>query len=328
VRVVARQGALMSIVSMMLGLVVLASVFAIGLALGIVVMIAGSSIENLIVEQPYRDGGGDKVIILPVQGVIDGHRAEFVRVAANHILADADVSAVVLRVDSPGGGVTPSDQIWYQIDRLRKAGLPVVASYGGVAASGGYYVSCAADHIVAEPTCITGSIGVIAQVLTMEGLMDKVGIEPVTLVASDSPRKNVANDIFREWTEEDRSKVISMLDSAYSTFRQRVQAGRAKAISDSSALAALADGSIYTAEQARGNGLVDAIGYLDDAISKAESLGGVRGRATVVMLTEPPSLFDALAASESRGGSGFFDADRIRTFVNDLASPRVMYLMR
>jgi protease-4 len=328
VRVVAKPSVFSSMVSMLIGVFALACVLIAGVMIGIAFMFAGSSIENVILEQPFREGGRSKVVILPVHGVIDARQAAFVRTAADHILQDSAVSAVVLRVDSPGGGVTASDQIWYQVGRIRSAGLPIVASYGGVAASGGYYASCSADHIMAEPTCITGSIGVIAQVMTMEGLMDKVGIEPVTLVASSSPRKSIANDVFRTWTEEDRAKVLSMLDSAYAMFRQRVQAGRARAISDAARLDQIADGSIYTAEEARGNGLIDAIGYLDDAIAKAESLGGVRGSATVVMLAEPPSLFDAFGARERAPAADLLDPDRIRTLVNDLASPRLLYLMR
>ena len=251
------------------------------------------------------------------------------RSAVEYALHQSNIRAIVLRVDSPGGGVTSSDQIWYEIERLKKKGLPIIASYGGVAASGGYYVSCGADEIVAEPTCITGSIGVIAQIFTFEGLMDKVGIEPVTLVATGSPEKNTANDLFRSWNDKDRQKILTMLDAAYDTFNQRVQDGRKLAITDAATIDALADGSIFTAQAAVTNGLVDRIGYLDDAITRAETAAGLRvGSSTVVFLRQPPSFADVLMAHEQPRPASLLDADTIRSFVNDLGSPRVMYLMR
>ena len=131
---------------------------------------------------------------------------------------------------------------------------------------------------MAEETSITGSIGVIAQVLTFEGLMDKVGVKPVTLVATGSPEKNVANDMFRTWDDADKAKIRLMLDSAYATFNQRVKAGRGKVITDPTKIDALANGSIYTAKQAKDSGLIDGIGYLDNAIAQAETLGGTRQR--------------------------------------------------
>ena len=234
-------------------------------------------------------------------------------------------------VDSPGGGVSASDQIWYQIGRLKDAGLPVVASFGGVAASGGYYVSCGADHIIAEETCVTGSIGVIAQVFTMEQLMEKVGIQPITLVASGSPDKDVANDIFRAWTEQDREKLQVMLDSAYDIFMQRVTEGRDGLVSEDLDLHDAADGSIFTAAQAIEMGLVDEIGYLSNAIDYTEKKSGIRpGGATVFWLTEPPTLFGSFSSTRMAGlkQTGILEADEIRSLVNDLTSPKVMYLMK
>lgn len=314
-------------------LTALLAVFASGAIVATIVLIVVSlsMVDTRIQAQTYRDGGSRMVYVIPVMGVIDSNQAWFVRRCVDRVLRDGSTVAVVLRVDSPGGGVTPSDQIWYEVGRLQKAGLPVVASYGGVSASGGYYASCSSDFIMAEDTTITGSIGVIAQIMTLEGLMDKVGIEPVTLVASGSPAKSTANDMFRAWTDEDRAHVLRMLDAAYETFNKRVQDGRSKTITDPARLAAIADGSTYTAKQALSNGLIDGIGYLDDAVTEAEkqaTLGA--GSATVHLLTRPPTLL---------GGGGPFarartprpdilDAERVRSFVNDLAGVRLMYLMQ
>ena len=288
----------------------------------------GSTSESLILAQTYRDGRAGRIAVLPVIDIIDADTAEFMRMAVDDVLRSRSFDAVVLRVDSPGGGVTASDEIWAEVERLKAAGLPVVASYGSVAASGGYYASCGADHIMAETTSITGSIGVIAQIFTMEGLVDKVGIEPVTLVASGSPEKDTANDIFRSWDEKDREKVQVMLDAAYATFQQRVRVGRAGVIEDGARITTLADGSVYTAEQALAHGLIDGIGYLDDAIAEAERRASLAtGTARVVILKQPPAFFASGLFTRAARPTPPLNADAIRRLANDLGAPRVMYLM-
>jgi protease IV len=325
--VTAKPGGLWRAFSIVGGLMLFAIVFLIGIVFGFA---AALTETPTVVEQTYRDSGRERIVILPIEGVIGDDAARFARIAVNHILDDRHVRAVVLRVDSPGGGVTASDQIWYQVKRLRDAGLPVIASYGGVAASGGYYVSCNADYIFAEQTCITGSIGVIAQLFTMNDLMGKVGIEPVTIVATDSPEKDIANNIFRTWDERDRQRILAILDSAQATFINRVRDGRSHVITDDDRLTSLANGAIFTAQQAVDNQLIDAVGYLDDAIAHAEQSAGLRaGRASVVRIGRPPQLFGGMLAREGGAGSTIaaMDAERLRGFINELASPRAMYLM-
>jgi signal peptide peptidase SppA len=174
-----------------------------------------------------RAGWGGQILVVPIEGGIDDPMARFVAECAREIDSGNRPDAIILRVDSGGGGVSPSDRIWKVVQDWQAKGIPVVASFGGTAASGGYYVACSCDQIVAEPTCITGSIGVIAQMFTLQGLTDKVGIVPMTIVASGSPRKDVANDMFRTWTEQDRAVVQGILDDAYATFTKRVLDGRA-----------------------------------------------------------------------------------------------------
>lgn len=328
VQVVARSGGFTQAVILVLALFLFAAVFFTGITFGVIGMLAAGQVDDVVLERNIRDGGTQRIAILPVNGAIDDDQARFVRAAVAHILDDSSIEGVVLRVDSPGGGVAPSDQIWHEVGRLQRARLPVVASFGGVAASGGYYVACATDHIVAEPTCITGSIGVIAQVLTVESLMAKIGVEPVTMVASGSPEKDVANDIMRAWTEADRSKVQTILDAAYGVFNARVAAGRVRALPDPAAVDAVANGSIFTAEQALANGLVDQIGYLDDAIAVAEQRAGIlSGRAEVVELTLPPSLFSANGILGQAPSSRAIDAESIRMMLHELMTPRAMYLL-
>ena len=328
VHAVSRPGGFWRGVMTVVALLLFAFTFVMGIVLGVAAMMTGANYDETVVRHSYREGGGQSVAILPVIGEIDDRQADFVRAAARNILDDSSVSCVVLRVDSPGGSVSASDQIWYEVKRMRDSGLPVVASFGGVAASGGYYVSCGADHIIAEETCITGSIGVIAQVLTLEGLMDKIGVKPVTLVASGSPEKNIANDVFRAWDERDKAKVLTMLDAAYTTFTKRVADGRKNVISSPDTLASIANGSIFTAEQAKTGGLVDGIGYLDDAIAKAESLGGLTpGRNAVFIVRKRPTLFGDGLLAQSPQAMQSLDAERVRSMVNDLATPRIMYRM-
>jgi protease-4 len=287
--------------------------------------------NQFILRNVYREGGSNTIAVIPIVGVIDDPQATFIRYCVEDVLADRSIQAVILRVDSPGGAVTPSDEIWNELGRIKDAGLPIVASYGSIAASGGYYVSCHADFIMAQETCITGSIGVIAQVMTFEGLLDKVGIEPVTLVASGSPEKNVANDIYRSWDDADRESVQIMIDSAYDIFLRRVKDGRSRVITDTARIAELADGSVYTAQQALDSGLIDGIGYLDDAIGQAETLAGIpAGSASVEVLFEQPGFLATLMSAQARQAdmAASLDAEKIRSLVNDLSSVRIMYLQR
>lgn len=328
VHVVARPSGIWRAVSFMVGIFLFGMVFFIGIFFGVASAMYSTTTEDSIYHKTYRAGRGQTIAIIPVMGLIDAAAAEYVRMAVDNVLRHKNIRAVVLRVDSPGGGVTASDEIWYEVKRLQDAGLPVVASYGSMAASGGYYISCGTDFIMAEETCTTGSIGVIAQIYTMEDLMHTIGVEPVTLVATGSPEKNVANDIFRKWNDKDREKILVMLDEAYAIFNRRVRDGRANVITDPARIDELADGSIYTARQALENGLIDGLGYLDDAIAQAESLSSITsGTANVVILKQPLTFFtDGLFTSMSNS-TPTLDADAIRRLINDLGSPRVMFLM-
>lgn len=279
----------------------------------------------------YRDGtGAARVGIIELASVIDDSAAWNVRTLVDHLVTERPYDAVVFRVDSPGGGVTASDHIWYDIKRLKLAGIKVVASYGGIAASGGYYASCHSDYIFAEPTSSVGSIGVIMQVLTFGDALDKLGIEPVTMVASQSADKDTANDTYREWTDEDRAAVQPMLDHAYNVFFDRVKNGRAHIVPDESTLREAADGSIYTPDQAIANGLVDAVGYLDNAVDHAIQLAGLPVGTSVEWLYLPAERFSLPSLlqrnTHKQGRSMNWTAEEVRTLVHELTRPKVMYL--
>jgi protease-4 len=197
--------------------------------------------------------------------------------------ADDSVSAVVLRVDSPGGAVTASETIWREVNRLREAGKPVVASMGAVAASGGYYVSMSADAIVANPGTITGSIGVVTGKLVARDLKGRLGI------GSDSVRTNPNADAWslnKPFTEEQHAHVEAEADLFYTDFVQRVAQGRNMTVED---VDAVARGRVWTGADALERGLVDELGGLRTAIDRAKVLAGFDADAHVKLVSLPGS---------------------------------------
>ncbi|GAB4514094.1 MAG: hypothetical protein Kow0047_25850 [Anaerolineae bacterium] len=198
---------------------------------------------------------------------------------------DESVKAIVLRINSPGGTVVGSDEIYRALRMLQK---PVVASMADVAASGGYYVACGADYIVANPNTFTGSIGVVAQIPNAAELLDRLGIEAVIL--RSGPRK-AEGTIWEKLSPEARQILQQLIEEAHATFVQVVAEGRGMSIEE---VQRLADGRIYSGYQAWELGLVDELGTLDDAINKAAELGGIEGRPRIQEYHRPPSLWDSL----------------------------------
>ncbi|MFG0328455.1 MAG: signal peptide peptidase SppA [Phycisphaerales bacterium] len=327
-----RQGLLRTLLSTLFRGLLTLVVIIITVAVGVGFLVALSGQAGPLPDA-YRPGfGPTEVSILQIDSVITGEEAEFVRTAVNTILENDSVKAVVLRVDSPGGEVTASDQIWRQIQRLKDDGITVVASYGAVAASGGYYISCHADSIVAEPTTITGSIGVIMNALTFEDLLAKIGVDPVVLVAEQSPDKALANTIYRDWTEEDLAVMRDLLDGTYEIFFDRVYQGRKHVVADESVMRNVADGSIYMADDAMTAGLVDSIGYLDDAVDLAIQLSGAAPDTPVNRYKpwEPPFqlplALKANAANASRSPQLPSTPAEWRLWWYELNRPKAMYL--
>ena len=191
---------------------------------------------------------------------------------------DRRLKAIVLRVNSPGGGVTASDQIYSEIVRFKQQHqIPVIAALGDLAASGGYYVACSADRIVAHPTTVTGSIGVILMNLNLEGLLGKIGVRNETYKAGE--HKDLLSP-FRRATPEERRIVQSILDSLHARFVQVVRESRPRL--DQARIAQLTDGRIFDASQALEAGLVDQVGDLHAAIDAAKAAAHV-DEARVVM---------------------------------------------
>lgn len=215
--------------------------------------------------------------------------ADTIAAALREAAADDDVKAVVLRVDSPGGSVTGSETIWRQVARTRAAGKPVVASMGAVAASGGYYVSMAADVIVAGPATITGSIGVVTGKLVARDLKERLGVGSDALRTNDNADAWSVNAPF---TAEQRELVEAEADLFYDDFVRRVAEARGMAVE---AVEEIARGRVWTGSDAHQRGLVDELGGLRAAVRRAKVLAGLDADAEVRVVSYPgSSMWDYL----------------------------------
>ena len=228
---------------------------------------------------------GDKIAIVEVRGVIT--QSSGVIEEIHQHLADESVKAIILRIDSPGGGVGPSQEIHREIVKAKQK-KKIVTSMGAVAASGGYYVACASDLIVANPGTITGSIGVLMQFSNFEELLKKIGIKGVVLKSGE--HKDIGSP-FREMTPEEKKIMQETLDNVHQQFIQAVAEGRKL---DRAKVVPIADGRIMTGEQAKQLGLVDKMGNLQDAIDEATKLVGIEGKPQVIYPRKKLSLWELL----------------------------------
>ena len=210
----------------------------------------------------------------------------------NAFAIDPLVKAIVVRIDSPGGGVAPSQEIYNAIKRVRKEhNKTVVASMGTVAASGGYYIAVATDRILANPGTLTGSIGVIMQMANFHELLEKIGVKSV--VVKTGKFKDLGSP-FRPMSEEDRQVLESVLNDTLSQFIEAVAEGRSMDLAE---VEQLADGRVFTGRQAKAVLLVDELGDLHDAIQLAGELSGIEGTPRVVETTKPFSVREFLEST-------------------------------
>jgi len=237
----------------------------------------------------------DRIALIRVEGVILDSQTtvgELKRFSEN-----PSVKAIVLRIDSPGGGVVPSQEIHDAVKRARnKNNKAVIASMGSVAASGGYYIAAASDRIVANPGTLTGSIGVIMETANVEGLLHKIGVEGV--VIKSGKYKDVGSPL-RKMSEEERGLLQAVMDDVHKQFIEAVAEGRAIELADAQALA---DGRIFTGRQAKEAKLVDELGDLEDAIQLAADVAGIEGEPKVV---EPRRRFSIRELLESKFNTMF-----------------------
>lgn len=236
--------------------------------------------------------GRDKVLLVEISGILTSAKPSGVldrfydrlslparfKEELTKAVDDEDVKAIVLRINTPGGTVTASDILYHEIQELKKTRkVPVIASIMALGTSGGYYVAMAADRIVAHPSSVTGSLGVIMLTLNASGLMEKIGVQANAVTSG--PHKDMGSP-FRTMTDQDRAIFQGVIDSFYARFLQVIEQGRPDLKPET--IRQLADGRIYSATQAKDHGLVDMIGYVDDALELAKKEAGVE-EARVIM---------------------------------------------
>jgi len=246
-------------------------------------------------EQTLQGEGEGKILLISVDGLISERPREGLlrtrpsvveEVTAQLKLArkDTDIKAIVLKVDSPGGTTTASDILYHELLSYREeTKAKVVTVLMGLATSGGYYIALPSDHIAAHPTTVTGSVGVIFLQPRVAGLLDKIG------VGVDVSKSGLHKDMgspFREATDEEKRLIDSTVKAQAKRFLDLVRKHRAL---DPAALNITATARVFTADEAKDLGLIDSIGYLDDAVAKAASLAGLPGDARVVTYRRRPS---------------------------------------
>lgn len=239
--------------------------------------------------------GGLRLAVVELEGIILESEG-VVRELTEH-LENPAVRAVVIRVNSPGGVVAPTQEIYTAIQRLRNGGKPVVVSMGSVAASGGYYVAAAADRIFANPGTLTGSIGVVMQLTNLEGLLKKVGIDYV--VVKSGQYKDTGN-FARAMTPEERKILQGVLDDVHNQFIDAVAQGRKLSRAE---VLGFADGRIVSGQQAKALRMVDALGGLTEAIEDAARLAGLPEKPRLILPRRRFSLFNFLRNQLGSGGA-------------------------
>ncbi|HAA67825.1 MAG TPA: signal peptide peptidase SppA [Planctomycetaceae bacterium] len=263
-----------------------------------------------------------KVAILTISGIIgDGHG--YVKQQIDQIRRDSQVKAIVLRVNSPGGTVYGSDFILHHLKKLREErDLPLVVSMGGMATSGGYYVSMAIgdqkDVLFAEPTTTTGSIGVILPHYDFSQLLKRYDVQNDAIVSH--PRKQMLS-MTRSLSDEHRSILQAQVDELFSRFKFVVRGGRPALRDDPEQLNRIATGEVFTANQALDHGLIDKIGFLEDAIERASQLANLKSNQfQVVQYQRPGSLFNLIGMARTEPASA-----TLQTLLDPL-TPRAYFL--
>ena len=247
----------------------------------------------LLIARTLVQGGsiGDKVAVIDITGTIS--RTQTIIDQIHQYRDDEAIKAIVLRINSPGGSVAPVQEIHSELKKLEK---PIVASMGSTAASGGYYIAAIADEILANPGTLTGSIGVIMQFTKIKGLYEKIGLEQQ--VVKSGRFKDTGSPV-RDLTAEERELLQATLDDVHNQFIDAVFEGRQEHLTQEE-IVALADGRIFSGQQALEHKLVDQLGNLPDAIERAGELGGIEGKPKVVRTERKTSMLERLLGSTGK----------------------------
>ena len=253
----------------------------------IIVIVGIGVLFFVLIARTLVQGGsiGDKVAVIDITGAISRTKTTIDQI--HRYRDDEAIKAIVLRINSPGGSVAPVQEIYSELKKLEK---PIVASMGSTAASGGYYIAAIADEIFANPGTLTGSIGVIMQFTKIKGLYEKIGLEQQ--VVKSGKFKDTGSPV-RDLTDEERELLQATLDDVHNQFIDAVFEGRQEHLTREE-IVALADGRIFSGQQALEHKLVDQLGNLTDAIERAGELGGIEGKPKVVRTERKTSMLERL----------------------------------
>jgi protease-4 len=285
-------------------------------------------------EETVEGKGRDKILLLDLSGLLQDEVTGFsigtpaprvpllarVREELHKAEEDDRVRAVVVKINSPGGTITASDVLYREITQFKQQRkIPVIAAIMDVGASGGYYVALAADTIVAHPTSVTGSVGVVMLTMNAQGLMEKIGVAPVAI---KSGAMKDAGSPFRAMTPEEHAVFQGLIDDMYGRFVRLIAESRHL---PEERVRAFADGRVYTAQQALALGLVDRVAYLDEVIESAKRAAGVE-EARVVMYHRPKEYRATIysAAPAVPGAEGMLG--QLAGILAGAGGPRFMYL--
>lgn len=294
--------------------------------------LAGGGMEVQVIEPGRKD---QVVAVYEVFGVIDNRQAERLKTFCSQVSDDPDVKAVVLRVNSPGGGISPCDRMHKMLLDLKDDGKKLVISMGSLAASGGYYISAPAETIYAEPTTITGSIGVLGGWIVIKGTLEKYGAKAVIVRSTKTRAWKAAPNSLENPADYQIESIRKLLDVMQERFEKVVLEGRGDRLTTKTAEKTYTDGegkkftvtetvpfngSIYSADEAMSLGLIDKVGYLDEAIDAASGLAGLSD-PKVVKYTRRKGFFEHM--SEAKAGP-IIDPN----LIDEIQTPKLMMIWK
>ncbi|HUI11566.1 MAG TPA: signal peptide peptidase SppA [Bacteroidota bacterium] len=286
-----------------IGILAVLAVLAIGFTLVIIALLGASGERN----ETVTEGSGQRIAVVDLKGEITSSDA-VVRQLKKY-RTDRSVKAILLHIDSPGGGVVASQEMYEEVRRTRDDGKPVIVSMGALAASGGYYVACGGTRLVANRGTLTGSIGVISEFLQLKDALDKLGIAINTIKAG---KLKDAGSPARKMTDDDRAYFQRLMDDVHAQFIGVVARERKLA---PERVRELADGRVFTGEQAVRLGLVDTLGTFEDAVRIAAGIAGITGEPAIVRERHTKAFWESV----------FGDAgDAIRDLKQDLLDRPVL----
>lgn len=294
--------------------------------------------DRTMATKVLRDGNRHETVAeYDLDGVIDNEAANHFDQFFRAVSDDDSVKAVLLRVNSPGGAVTSSDQIHHRVLELKNKGKKVIVSMGGLAASGGYYVSAPADEIYAEQTTVTGSVGVIASWVILRGTLDKIGMEPIVMKSTSAQAWKDEMSPFKKPADYQKQHLQEVLDTMQKRFEGIVRSGRGSKLVTKEVkitmppaepngqpttvtTTAPLNGKIYLGEEAKEMGLIDQIGYWEDAVKGAEKAAGLQ-KARVVRYSRRMTFLDLFAAKSEPGL-------KVEALVDRLQTPQFMMIWK